>query len=148
MVGTMRARSPQQAAMRPKEVAMPNEVKLLPCPLADELEAIRAGVDAFNPDARLAARSAFDAAEQVWKLVPKIIVALRSRPTTVVTDEVVERVRDALERVDDFIVNELAGEQPTMDYCQANPEAGEILLAVRKALASMPTVVTGERPDI
>jgi hypothetical protein len=46
--------------------------------LADELESIRGGVDAFNPDARMAAYSAFDAAERVWKMVPQIIASLRS----------------------------------------------------------------------
>jgi accessory colonization factor AcfC len=47
--------------------------------LAEQLEAIRNNVDAFNPDARMAARSAFDAAEQVWKMVPDIIAALRTQ---------------------------------------------------------------------
>jgi hypothetical protein len=44
--------------------------------LPGELKAIRDGVDAFNPDARMAARSAFDAAERVWKMTPEIIEAL------------------------------------------------------------------------
>lgn len=46
--------------------------------IADELQAIREGVDAFNPDARFATRAADDAAERVWKMVPKIIAALRA----------------------------------------------------------------------
>jgi hypothetical protein len=63
--------------------------------LADELEAIRRGVDAFNPDMRSAARSAFEAAEQVWKLVPRIITTLRAQPN--------ERLREALEGMPDEI---------------------------------------------
>ena len=39
------------------------------------------------------------------------------------------------EALDDFICNELAGDMPTMDFCQANPEAGELLLNARRALA-------------
>lgn len=52
-----------------------------PAILADKLQAIRDSVDIFNPDARMAARSAFDAAERVWKMVPEIIVALRTPNT-------------------------------------------------------------------
>jgi hypothetical protein len=61
--------------------------------LADELVAIRHGVDAFNPDARIAARSAFEAAEQVWKLVPRIITTLRAQSAYNPN----ERLREALE---------------------------------------------------
>lgn len=44
--------------------------------LIAKLTAIRAELDAFNPDMRLAARSIFEAQEKVWKLVPEILAAL------------------------------------------------------------------------
>jgi hypothetical protein len=47
--------------------------------LADRIEAIRNSADVFNPDARAAAYSTFAAAEELWKLAPEIIAALRAR---------------------------------------------------------------------
>lgn len=46
--------------------------------LVERINAIRADVffDAFNPDARMAARSLFEAQEKFWALAPEIIARL------------------------------------------------------------------------
>lgn len=57
--------------------------------LADELTQA-AEVDAFNPDARMAARSIFEAQERVFKLVPRILEAIR-RPVPADVADLVKR---------------------------------------------------------
>jgi hypothetical protein len=49
--------------------------------LAAELAAIEATVELFHPDARMAARSLFEAQERVYGLLPRILAALAPAPT-------------------------------------------------------------------
>jgi hypothetical protein len=72
---------------------------------------------------------------------PSIFDRLRSMQTeglplhTLIVEacEVGNELIAACEATDDFIVG-LAGDIPLMDYCNADPEAGTVLLAIRGAV--------------
>jgi hypothetical protein len=119
---------------------MPNEVKLLPC----------------DDDVRRRLLSVAMTLETCGKhgipidfaMLAHDIRAALSRPTTVVTDEVVERVSRALYVVFADLARE-HGEATIPDYDRDDAEARDFTIRLaRVALASMPTVVTGEQPDI
>ncbi len=65
--------------------------------LAEELAEIAATVEPFHPDARSAARSLFEAQEQVYKRLPEIIAALRAKPAGegVDLDHAIDALHDA-----------------------------------------------------
>lgn len=100
---------------------MPNEVKLLPCPTCG---ADYANENPFCSDGFHAKGPLYWPCEHCGGTGNA-----HSRPTTLVTDEVVESVKASLEDV--FY--------DTLD-CAFDAD-----LLARAALASMPTVVTGER---
>ncbi len=66
-----------------------------------------------------------DAADAVMDIIDATIIALEADKAALV---------EALKRVDDYICD-LSGEEPMMDYCDANPEEGAVLLDVRATLA-------------
>jgi hypothetical protein len=78
--------------------------------LVERLKAISSNVDAFNPDMRMAARSVFDASEQVWKMVPEIINALEASGHTALLREI-EDLRECLEEARLIVANLPHGEE-------------------------------------
>jgi hypothetical protein len=127
-------------SMRPKakdQAAMPNEVKLLPT--LDEVHAFLLGegpLDGcwFGDDTR----PPFTSSRPYWWR--KSLRDAITRSTTVVTDEV-ERLLALLRRVEPHL-DAIVCYASTMDEHEPN----RIAFDVREALASMPTVVTGEQP--